>query len=117
MKRQLLSVLLCLAMVAECLSTAALAAAPQKAIELDVTQLKGGQTSSVYFGNYQQSDATGQTKEPVKWRVLANNENANGSLFLLADQNLDAYGSYEHRLGKQPLASVAEQYVYECSFF
>ena len=89
MKRQLLSVLLCLAMVAECLPTAALAAAPQKAIELDVTQLKGGQTSSVYFGNYQQSDATGQTKEPVKWRVLANNENANGSLFLLADQNLD----------------------------
>lgn len=42
MKRQLLSVLLCLAMVAECLPTAALAAAPQKAIELDVTQLKGG---------------------------------------------------------------------------
>lgn len=89
MKRQLLSVLLCLAMVAECLPTAALAAAPQKAIELDVTQLEGGQTSSVYFGNYQQSDVTGQTKEPVKWRVLANNENANGSLFLLADQNLD----------------------------
>ena len=97
MKRQLLSVLLCLAMVAKCLPTAALAAAPQKAIELDVTQLKGGQTSSIYFGNYQQNDATGQTKEPVKWRVLANNENANGSLFLLADQNLDVQPNHtEH---------------------
>lgn len=84
MKRRLLSLLLCLAMVAECLPTAALAAAPQKAIELNVTQLEGGQRSSIYFGNYQQSDASGNTKEPVKWRVLANNENANGSLFLLA---------------------------------
>lgn len=97
MKRRLLSLLLCLAMVAECLPTAALAAAPQKAIELNVTQLEGGQRSSIYFGNYQQSDASGNTKEPVKWRVLANNENANGSLFLLADQNLDVQLSHtEH---------------------
>ena len=97
MKRRLLSLLLCLAMVAECLPTAALAAAPQKAIELNVTQLEGGQRSSIYFGNYQQSDASGNTKEPVKWRVLANNENANGSLFLLADQNLDVQPSHtEH---------------------
>lgn len=97
MKQRLLSLLLCLAMVAECLPTAALAAAPQKAIELNVTQLEGGQRSSIYFGNYQQSDASGNTKEPVKWRVLANNENANGSLFLLADQNLDVQPSHtEH---------------------
>ncbi|MDD5948738.1 MAG: DUF6273 domain-containing protein, partial [Lachnospiraceae bacterium] len=40
----------------------------------------------VYFGNYPQSDATGQTKEPIKWRVLSVNGN---DAFLVADQNLD----------------------------
>ena len=42
--------------------------------------------SCVYFGNYPQSDATGETKEPIKWRVLyIQGEDA----FLVADQNLD----------------------------
>lgn len=40
----------------------------------------------VYFGNYPQSDATGQTKEPIKWRVLSVDGN---DAFLVADQNLD----------------------------
>lgn len=42
----------------------------------------------VYFGSYPQSDATGQTKEPIKWRILS----VNGTdAFLVADQNLDVY--------------------------
>lgn len=42
----------------------------------------------VYFGSYPQSDATGQTKEPIKWRILS----INGTeAFLVADQNLDVY--------------------------
>ena len=40
----------------------------------------------VYFGNYPQSDSTGATKEPIKWRVLSVNGN---DAFLLADKNLD----------------------------
>lgn len=42
--------------------------------------------SCIYFGNYPQSDATGETKEPIKWRVLSIHEN---DAFLIADQNLD----------------------------
>ena len=40
----------------------------------------------VYFGSYPQSDATGKTKEPIKWRVLSVNGN---DAFLVADRNLD----------------------------
>lgn len=40
----------------------------------------------VYFGHYPQSDATGNTKEPIKWRVLfVDGDDA----FLVADMNLD----------------------------
>lgn len=41
----------------------------------------------VYFGNYPQSDSTGKTKEPIKWRVLSVNGN---DAFLVSDQYLDA---------------------------
>lgn len=41
----------------------------------------------VYFGRYPQSDATGQTKDPIKWRVLSVDGN---DAFLVADTNLDA---------------------------
>ena len=27
----------------------------------------------IYYGNYQQSDVTGNTKDPIKWRILDNN--------------------------------------------
>ena len=47
-------------------------------------QILGAQQSNVYFGNYMQSSKN--SKDPVKWRVLSN---ADGKLFLLADQNLD----------------------------
>lgn len=40
----------------------------------------------IYFGHYYQSDASGQTKEPIKWRVLSVDGD---DAFLLADQNLD----------------------------
>lgn len=41
----------------------------------------------VYFGRYPQSDVTGQTKDPIKWRVLSVDGN---DAFLVADTNLDA---------------------------
>ena len=51
--------------------------------------IQGAQANSVWFGNYPQSsnEEGGFNVDPIKWRVLAN---ANGGLFLLADQNLDA---------------------------
>ena len=58
-----------------------------KALQLNygtASNLKGAQQSNVYFGNYMQSSP--DSKDPVKWRVLFN---ADGKLFLLADQNLD----------------------------
>lgn len=41
----------------------------------------------VYFGRYPQSDTTGKTSDPIKWRVLSVNGN---DAFLMADCNLDA---------------------------
>ena len=48
----------------------------------------GGQKSSLYFGSYKQTakEGGGYNVDPILWRVL---ENAGGSLFLLADRNLD----------------------------
>ena len=40
----------------------------------------------VYFGRYPQSDATGATKDAIKWRVLSVNGD---DAFLIADCNLD----------------------------
>ena len=42
----------------------------------------------VYFGNYPQSDITGETKEPIKWRVLAVDGD---DAFLMSNQSLDMY--------------------------
>ena len=64
-----------------------------KAIQLvkdgAAANITGGQVSNIYFGNYAQSDKTGSTKDPIKWRVLANNTSSK-QLFLLSDQGLDA---------------------------
>ncbi len=54
----------------------------------------GGVAHYVYFGEYAQSDKTGATKEPIRWRVLdnTNDSNADGiddSVFLLSDSVLD----------------------------
>lgn len=40
----------------------------------------------IYFGNYYQNDINGQTKEPIKWRILKKNGN---DVFLLSDKALD----------------------------
>ena len=50
------------------------------------SNIKGKQESSVYFGNYFQSNDT--SEEPIKWRVLQNNTTSK-TLFLLSDKNLD----------------------------
>ncbi len=57
--------------------------------------ITGAQTSSIWFGNYKQSDdgSGDHNKEPIKWRVLDNIVDENGhsisQLLLLSDQNLD----------------------------
>ena len=60
-----------------------------KEIMSGTAHIPGAMESNIYFGNYWQSvkseDATDSNKEPVKWRVLANN----GNLFVVSDQNLD----------------------------
>jgi len=60
-----------------------------KAIRLGTAHIPGAMESNIYFGNYWQSvkseDATDSNKEPVMWRVLAND----GNLFVVSDKNLD----------------------------
>ena len=60
-----------------------------KAIMSGTAHIQGAMESNIYFGNYWQSvkseDATDSNKEPVKWRVLAND----GNLFVVSDKNLD----------------------------
>ncbi|MBQ7541737.1 MAG: hypothetical protein IJT44_05550, partial [Clostridia bacterium] len=93
--KRLLSVLLSVVMVLSVFGGLGLtvsAVDTAKAIELVTNGVAGGvlgaQQSSVWFGNYKQSSDGngGYNVEPVKWRVLSN---ADGKLFLLADQNLD----------------------------
>ena len=80
-------------------STAALAAGTDtgKAIQLvdsgTAANIGGGQADNIYFGTYQQSSdgSGGYNTDPVKWRVLANDEEGSGTLFLLSDQNLDVF--------------------------
>lgn len=50
----------------------------------------------VWFGNYPQSDATGMTKDPIKWRVLSVDGD---DAFLLADTNLDVQKYNDTRTG------------------
>ena len=90
-KERILSLLLVFCLVAGLLPTVAFAAETGKAIQIGTSQIEGGQASSVYFGNYQQSSNGdgGYNNDPIKWRVLTNDENSSGTLFLLADQNLD----------------------------
>ena len=60
-----------------------------KEIRFGTAHITGAMESNIYFGNYWQSvkseDATDSNKEPVKWRVLAND----GNLFVVSDKNLD----------------------------
>ena len=84
---------------------------PAPAIMLGASGISGGQTDSIYFGNYQQSKATGDgyNTDPIKWRVLdaANNHKTNStgatttSLFLLSDIVLDCHKWNENNTGDQ----------------
>ena len=60
-----------------------------KEIVSGTDHIPGAMESNIYFGTYWQSvkseDATDSNKEPVKWRVLAND----GNLFVVSDKNLD----------------------------
>ncbi|MCF2662025.1 S-layer homology domain-containing protein [Pseudoflavonifractor phocaeensis] len=89
--RRGLGILLSLVMCLGLLPATALAEETEtgKAIQIGTLQIKGGQASSVYLGNYRQSSdgINGYNTDPIKWRVLSN---ADGKLFLLAGQNLDA---------------------------
>ena len=93
--RGLFSFLLALAMMVgrmPVMRQASYAEGSRKAIRLvengAATNIEGERKSNIYFGNYLQSSdgAGGFRNEPIKWRVL---ENANGELFLIADQALD----------------------------
>lgn len=89
--RKCIAILMTLAMV---LSLGAGITLPRQAqaagygLSNPVTDSNGVTTwDCVYFGNYYQSDATGNTKDPIKWRVLSVDGD---DAFLMADQNLDA---------------------------
>lgn len=60
-----------------------------KEIRSGTAHITGAMESNIFFGNYWQSvkseEATDSNKEPVKWRVLAND----GNLFVVSDKNLD----------------------------
>ena len=96
MRKRFLAMLLCLCMVVTLLPTTAFASGTDtgKAIQLvnsgTAANISGGQAGSIYFGTYQQSHvAWGRYNiDPIKWRVLSN---ADGKLFLLSDQTLDAF--------------------------
>ena len=92
-RKKIVSLIAAVMLVAGMIPASVCAEEPEAAIQLGASQITGGQTDSVYYGNYAQSDSTGTTKDPIKWRVLSNNSNdaqaQNKQLFLLADQNLD----------------------------
>ena len=84
MKKRILSILLCLCMVACMLPTVAFAAGAEndKAIQLvdsgTAANISGGQNDNIYFGTWDE--------EPIKWRVLDDQTNTGESgLFLLSD--------------------------------
>ena len=54
--------------------------------DIDDDNVKVNLWSCVWFGNYYQSDEKGQTKDPIKWRVLKKDGN---DLYLMADKLLD----------------------------
>ena len=62
--------------------------------DIDDDNVKVNLWSCVWFGNYYQSDEKGQTKDPIKWRVLKKDGN---DLYLMADKLLDVlpYGTTE----------------------
>ena len=91
MRRQMLSILLSLCMFLLFIPTGIYAdGESNKNISLGLSALKNNQDSFLYFGNYKQfSDGAGfLNPEPIKWRVLSNENN---TAWLLSDKILDVY--------------------------
>lgn len=91
-KRRFISFLVAVCLLVGMIPTVAIAAETGKAIQLvnsgSAANISGSQEDSIYFGTYRQSSngSGSYNTDPVKWRVLSN---ADGKMFLLADQNLD----------------------------
>ena len=96
MRKRMLSILLSFCMILLFIQTGIYAdGESNKNISLGLSALKNNQDSFLYFGNYQQSSdgSGGFNVEPVKWRVLSNENN---TAWLLSDKILDVY--YYHNL-------------------
>ena len=96
MRKRMLSILLSFCMILLFIPTGIYAdGESNKNISLGLSALKNNQDSFLYFGNYQQSSdgSGGFNVEPVKWRVLSNENN---TAWLLSDKILDVY--YYHNL-------------------
>ncbi|MBR5427494.1 MAG: leucine-rich repeat domain-containing protein, partial [Clostridia bacterium] len=92
---------------AEAAFAALQAAGNGKALQLvqnaAAANILGAQQSTIWFGNYKQSENTENNGtvieynvDPIQWRVLSN---ADGKLFLVADKNLDAMKYNETYIG------------------
>ena len=91
MRKRMLSILLSLCMILLFIPTGIFAdGESNKNISLGLNALNNNQDSFLYFGNYKQfSDGAGFLyPEPIKWRVLSNENN---TAWLLSDKILDVY--------------------------
>ena len=91
MRKRMLSILLSLCMILLFIPTGIFAdGESNKNISLGLSALNNNQDSFLYFGNYKQfSDGAGFLyPEPIKWRVLSNENN---TAWLLSDKILDVY--------------------------
>ena len=87
-----LALFLTFIMVLGLLPSVAFAAGDGQAIQSSIKPIEGGQKSSIWFGNYEQSSdgPDGFKKEPIKWRALKiDNTQGRDDVLLVSDQNLD----------------------------
>ena len=89
-----LALFLTFIMVLGLLPSVAFAAGDGRAIQSSIKPIEGGQKSSIWFGNYEQSSdgPDGFKKEPIKWRALTIYKNyiqGRDDVLLVSDQNLD----------------------------
>ena len=92
--KKLLALILTFIMVLGLLPSVAFAAGDGRAIQSSIKPIEGGQKSSIWFGNYEQSSdgPDGFKKEPIKWRALTIYKNyiqGRDDVLLVSDQNLD----------------------------
>ncbi len=92
--KKTLALILTFIMVLALLPSVAFAAGDGRAIQSSIKPIEGGQKSSIWFGNYEQSSdgPDGFKKEPIKWRALTIYKNyiqGRDDVLLVSDQNLD----------------------------